>query len=171
MEVNLFNDLLTLTVDLVAGRSPVFLISPKEGPPDQAGTPTLTPDRGSSRKRPKDGSSSKTKKSRNENKALTRGSTDGSVFQGSTRNSSLKFSTQELDSPRNSFSVTMGDKSGRNKKNMSVEGGRDRDKARGRKVKSARQSATQSNEFYPNEIDKRPNGELKERRKRLRSRC
>jgi len=37
MEVNLFNDLLTLTVDMIAGKAPVFVISPKGNSQDLLG--------------------------------------------------------------------------------------------------------------------------------------
>lgn len=169
MEVSLFNDLLTLTVDLVAGRPPIFVISPKESVPDHSGTAQLTPDRDPHRKRPKDTSSLKSKKSRMDKKPFSKESAESVGFQGSGRANDFKLSTQDVTSPRNSFSATMDSKKGRTKKNLSVEGGRDKEKGRGRKTKSARQSATQTNEFFPNEIDKNPNGGFKERRKRLRS--
>ena len=96
-----------------------------------------------------------------------RESTDSSKYSGTSRPNDYKLSTQDLGSPRNSFSNTMDKDSKKNriKKNASLDGRGKDEKVRGRKTKSARQSATQTNEFFPKEIDKLPSGDFNENSK------
>ena len=96
-------------------------------------------------------------------------------FKKSTKSSDFKYSTQDFDSSKNSFTTTgskLNNKKSRIQKNISLEAKRDKDqKPKGRKTKSAATSQVKKNEFLPKDIQSDLNGKNEKARKILRNRC